>query len=102
MTWSAYLATVHVGGALPIEFRMCDLSTSGAERCRVAMVVPDVDCDREIEISTVHELPEWDEQTAAEWVRERVLWMYRHEAEEQITVAGQRVFYPGHEHGEAR
>ena len=47
----------------------------------------------------VHELPTWTtEQNAVEWIRSKVLWLYRHEAEEQIQIDGHRVFYPEGDH----
>lgn len=99
MTWPTFLSLVSVGGALPVEFRLTDPGESGAELVRVAMVVSCVLSDKEIEISRVVSLPAWTtESAAAEWVRDQVRWMYRHEADEQIWIGESRPFLPDEDH----
>ncbi len=52
-----------------------------------------------IPISITITLPEWSDTVAAsEWVRKQVHFFYRHEADEQIRVGGDRLFAPYNEH----
>jgi hypothetical protein len=101
VTWPAFLASVRVGGALPVHFEPSDLDAEGNECVRVGMSVPHRDTDESWRIYRVLPLPPWTtSQDAAVWVREQVVWFYRHEADEQIYVGGERVFDPREEHAE--
>ena len=97
--WPAFLRSVSVLGALPVTFEATGPDALGVKRARVSMRVLCVLSGSAVWISRTVPLPEWrDEIDAAEWVREQVVWMYRHEANEQIEIDGVRVFEPVGEH----
>jgi hypothetical protein len=107
VTWPAFLASVRVGGALPVWFELLDPNDFdlpgpddyGGDRARITMGVPDRDTDLPSAVTRTLPLPPWTtSQDAAVWVRDQVRWFYRHEADEQIYVGGERVFDPREEH----
>jgi hypothetical protein len=94
MTWTEFLARVDVGGALPVFFTVLDDA-----RVRIDMTVPCVDTGALITIGRVVQLPPLDRDVdRIAWVASEVLWLYRHEADEQITLDGERVAALEHEH----
>lgn len=93
--WSRFFDRVDVGGALPVFFTVLD-----ATSVRVDMTVPCVKTGMPIAIGRVVPLPPLErDHDRMQWVREQVVWFYRHEADEQITLDGERVFDPIDEHG---
>lgn len=91
--WSTIVRSFRVSGAMPMSFSVTD-NVLTAE-----MTVPDTMTDELITISNTWELPRLTEpQAMLLFLRSVVHWFYRHEADEQITVNGVRVYYPEQEH----
>lgn len=91
--WAEFIPRLAVAGALPMQFVLFD------DAIEVHVTVPDLVTGRPLDLFRALPVPEWtDEADALDWVRDQVLWFYRHEAEEQIQLDGCRPFYPRHEH----
>lgn len=91
--WPDFLASVSVGGALPMRFDLV-----ARRLCHVSMTVPCVKTGDVISISRTVTLPPYEPAVAEAFIREQVHWFYRHEADEQIQINGRRVFEPVGEH----
>jgi hypothetical protein len=101
VNWDLFLESVKVGGALPVEFAVAHGTVL------ITMIVPHsgsgyvprTPVGSPISIHRVVRLPPWPGLAgAADWVRYQVVDFYRHEAEEQITINGVRIFEPIGEH----
>lgn len=106
-SWAAFLPTVHVGGALPVTFRM------DGDRVTVEVIVPYVPPKPQpaadpfkipiaiaegfpVPVTMRYRLPAYSPVNAAHFIRHLVREIYHHEIDEQFVVNGSRPFAPDH------
>jgi hypothetical protein len=97
--WPTLCSRFEVLGALPItaDCVQGDLSPCGSDLAvRFTMIVPDVCTGSPLGISITRPVP--DGADPLEWLREQARWLYVHEIDEQLCLAGVPVFR--HEAGE--
>lgn len=95
-SWDEFLATVEVGGAIPVYFAVV------GNEIEVSANVPDQFTGETISISYTAPIPPWDPkihvEVCQEWILKQVVRIYCHEAKEQLAINGVRVFEPVEEH----
>jgi hypothetical protein len=93
--WPTLCSRFEVQGALPITAE-CVIEGHEPTAVRFTMIVPDVRTGSPVGISITRPVPE--DTDPLEWLREQARWLYCHEVDEQLCLAGVPVFR--HEAGE--
>lgn len=101
--WGAFLASVRVGGAIPVTFRLDDdcvvmeaivpyvppEPAQSADPNRIRLQIAE---GFPVPISSCVKLPPFDARRAVHFVRRLVQKLYLHEVDEQLRVSGRRPF----------